>query len=138
MLEPFFPNEIFRHIIVSCFFIVVELIAVIVFPLPANLVVKKPDYIPWFLLPVYKLNKLIHNETLFISLLILFALLFISWPFFVSRKRHTVFPINKEQDTRIHHVRYSKRHDNLWQSPIPFTVVIVIIISVLMVCFINL
>lgn len=138
MLEPFFPNEIFRHIIVSCFFMVIELIAVIVFPLPANLVIKKPDHIPWFLLPVYKLNKLIHHEALFISLLILFALLFISWPFLVSRKGHTALSVNKEQDTRIHHVRSIKRHGNLWQNPIPFTMVIVVIISVVTLCFINL
>ncbi|RIJ89630.1 MAG: hypothetical protein DB853_14220 [Candidatus Brocadia sp.] len=63
MLEPFFPNELFRHIIVLCFLVIIELVAVIFFPLPK--LVKKPDHIPWPLLPVYNLKQLIQNETLF-------------------------------------------------------------------------
>ena len=83
MLEPFFPNEIFRHIIVACFLFVLELAAVILFPLPK--LVNKPDHIPW--LPIYKLNKPIQNDVLFISLLVLCALLFVTWPFLVGAKK---------------------------------------------------
>lgn len=123
MLEPFFPNEIFRHIIVSCFLIIVELIAVILIPLPVKLI-NKPDHIPWFLLPIYNLDKLIQNKTLFISLLVLCALLFISWPFLVSGKKYNLLSPNKERP-------------NLWQRPIPFMIVIIVIISVITLCFIN-
>ena len=84
-LEPFFPNEIFRHIIVACFLFILELVAVILFPLPK--LVNKPDYIPWFLVPIYKLDKLIQNEVIFISILALCALLFVSWPFLVGSKK---------------------------------------------------
>lgn len=123
MLEPFFPNEVFRHIIVSCFLIIVELIAVILIPLPVKLI-NKPDHIPWFLLPIYNLDKLIQNKTLFISLLVLCALLFISWPFLVSGKKYNLLSPNKERP-------------NLWQRPIPFMIVIIVIISVITLCFIN-
>lgn len=90
MLEPLFPNEIFRHIIVSCFLVIIEFIAVIVFPLPVKWV-NKPDYVPWFLFPIYKIYNLIHNKTLFVILLILCAVLFVSWPFLVSRKSLRLF-----------------------------------------------
>lgn len=117
MLEPFFPNELFRHIIVSCFLVVVELIAIIIFPLPFKLT-SKPDSIPWFLLPLYKLNKLIHSEVVFISLVVVCALLFVSWPYLI--------PNGKGE------------HHNLWQRPIPFAIVIITIISVITVCILNL
>ena len=87
MLEPFFPNEIFRKIIVCSFLLVVEFIAVIFFPLPFKLV-NKPDHVSWFLLPVYKLSRLVHNDVLLILILALCALVFISWPFFASGKIH--------------------------------------------------
>ncbi|NUO09280.1 MAG: hypothetical protein HUU08_11470 [Candidatus Brocadia sp.] len=85
MLEPFFPNELFRHIIAACFLFVLELIAVILFPLPA--LVDKPGHVAWFLLPVYLLNKIIQNEVIFISILVLCALLFVLWPFLGGSKR---------------------------------------------------
>ena len=136
MLEPFFPNEIFRHIIVSCFIIIVELITVILIPLPVKLI-NKPDHIPWFLLPIYNLDKLIQNKTLFISLLVLCALLFISWPFLVSGKKYNLSSPNKEQVSNNIHVGYTKERNNLWQRPIPFMIVIIVIISVITLCFIN-
>ncbi len=114
MLEPFFPNELFRHIIVSCFLVVVELIAIIVFPLPK--LISKPDYIPWFLLPLYKLNKLIRSEFVFISVVAVCALLFVSWPYLIP---------------------HGKKYHHLWQRPIPFTIVIITIISVITLCFVN-
>jgi len=136
MLEPFFPNEIFRHIIVSCFLIIVELIAVILIPLPVKLI-NNPDHVPWFLLPIYNLDKLIQNKTLFVSLLVLCALLFISWPFLVSGKKYNLLSPSKEQVSNNIHVGYNKERPNLWQMPIAFVIVIIVIISVITLCFIN-
>ena len=85
MLEPFFPNEMFRHIIVSCFLVVLEFVGVVFFPVPK--LVNKPDHIPWFLVPISKVDKFIQNEVLFISILVLCALLFVSWPFLVGDKK---------------------------------------------------
>jgi hypothetical protein len=84
MLEPFFPNEILRHIIVSCFLVVIELVAIIVFPLPK--LINKPEHITWFLLPVYYLKELMKNECLFIITLSVCALLFVLWPFATNFK----------------------------------------------------
>lgn len=136
MLEPFFPNEIFRHITVGCFLVVVELISVMLFPLPCKLL-NKPDHIPWFLLPVYKLNKLIHNEALFISISVLCALLFVSWPFLVSSRKHNLLSSDRTQDTNGNHACNSKERRYLWQRPIPFIVVIITILFVITLCFIN-
>ena len=136
MLEPFFPNEIFRHITVGCFLVVVELVSVMLFPLPFKLV-NKPDHIPWFLLPIYKLNKLIQNETLFISILVLCALLFVSWPFLVSSRKRNLLSSDKTQDTNGSHAWYIKDRRNLWQRPIPFIIVIITILFVITLCFIN-
>jgi len=136
VLEPFFPNEVFRHITVGCFLVVVELISVMLFPLPVKFV-NKPDHIPWFLVPIYKLNKLIQNETLFISILVLCALLFVSWPFLVSSRKRNLLPSDKTQDTNGSHTWYIKDRRNLWQRPIPFIIVIITILFVITLCFID-
>ncbi len=85
MLEPFFPNEIFRYIVVSCFLLVLEFVAIIVFPLPKF--VHKPDDVPWFFVPMYGLRILAHNKYLFISMLVFGALLFVSWPFIAGLRK---------------------------------------------------
>lgn len=137
MLEPFFPNEIFRKIIVCSFLLVIEFAAVIFFPLPFKLF-NKPDHITWFLLPIYKLSKLIHNEILFILILALCALIFISWPFLTSGRIHDLLALKKVKSlNRCHDMHISERY-NLWQKPISFTVVIITFISVIQLCFINL
>ncbi|MEP9410792.1 MAG: hypothetical protein HRF42_05205 [Candidatus Brocadia sp.] len=136
MLEPFFPNELYRHIVVSCFLVIIELVAVILFPLPFK-VVNKPDHIPWFLLPVYKLDKLIKNEVMFISILVLCALLFISWPFLVSNRKYNLTPLNNAEGANGRCARHIKECPNLWQRPVPFMIVIITIISVITLCFIN-
>ncbi len=82
-LEPFFPNEVFRHIIVSCFLVIVELVAVILLPIPVA-AVNKYHHVPWFLLPIYHLKRLIQSEVAFYSLLIICSLLFVLWPFLAS------------------------------------------------------
>lgn len=126
-LEPFFPNEMFRHIIVACFLITVELAAVIVLPLPWK-PISKPEHIPWFLLPAYRLRSLIQSDTLFTTLSVFSALLFILWPFITERKKRNIPSRNEGR----------KRNDNLWQRPILFSIVITAIIFVITICFINL
>ena len=68
---------------------------------------------------------------------LLCALLFISWPFLVSGKKYNLLSPNKEQGSNNSHVGYSKERNNLWQRPIPFMIVIIVIISVITLCFIN-
>ncbi|MFN3532224.1 MAG: hypothetical protein ACK41Q_06865 [Candidatus Brocadia sp.] len=131
MLEPFFPNELFRHVIVSCFLVIIELVAVVLFPLPLK-VIEKPDYIPWFFLPIYKLNKLIQNEVMFISILVLCVLMFITWPFLVSGRKYS-----NTEGKNASYDRYVKGRRYLWQRPIPFTIVIITIVFVILLCFIS-
>lgn len=135
-LEPFFPNELFRHIIVSCFIVTVELAAIILFPLPCKLI-KKPDHIPWFLLPIYNLDRLIHSEVIFVSILILCALLFISWPFLASDRKYHASPFKKTEGINSSHAQSVKEHRNLWQMPIPCMIVIITLVSVITLCLIN-
>jgi hypothetical protein len=135
MLEPFFPNEIFRHIIVSCFLLVIECIAVNFFPLPFKLI-EKPDRISWFLLPVYKLSRLVHNEILLILILVAGALVFISWPFLSSGKIHNLLVLKKVKGFNRYHDGHIPERFNLWQSPIQFTIVVITLISLILLCFI--
>ncbi|MFO0793007.1 MAG: hypothetical protein U0586_02980 [Candidatus Brocadiaceae bacterium] len=135
-LEPFFPNEMFRHTIVSCFLVVLELIAVSTFPLPFKLL-NKPDNISWFLLPFYKLSKLVHNELLCILILAFCALLFISWPFLVRDRKNKILPIKNATAAHSYHILQFSERRNLWQRPIPFAVVILTISSLIQLCFIK-
>jgi len=86
MLEPFFPNEMLRYIIVGCFLVILELLGVLFFPLPCT-IFQKPDHIPWYLFPLYKGKHMIQNDVLFISFLTVFALVFVLWPFITSIKK---------------------------------------------------
>lgn len=136
MLEPFFPNEIFRHIIVSCFLVILEFLAVIFFPLPFQFV-DKPAHIPWFFLPFHNLRKLIHNEGLFVSVLVLCALFLISWPFLASIRSYCRLFLGKIKITSSFTDCYSKEIYPLWQKPVPFAVVIITIVLMINLCFIN-
>lgn len=136
MLEPFFPNEVFRHIIVSCFLLVIECVAVKFFPLPFKLV-EKPDSISWFLLPVYKLSRLVHNEILFILILVVGAFAFISWPFLSSGKIYNLLALKKINGSNRYHDWHISERFSLWQRPIQFTIVVITLISVILLCFIN-
>lgn len=136
-LEPFFPNEMFRHTIVSCFLIVLELIAVSIFPLPFK-IINKPNNITWFLLPFYKLSKLVQNELLFILILSFCALLFISWPFLVRDRKNKILPVKNVKGNYGYHILQFSERRNLWQRPILFAVVILTISSLVQLCFIKL
>lgn len=134
MLEPFFPNEIFKKIIVCSFLLVVEFAAVMYFPLPWKLI-DKPDHISWFLLPVYKLQKLVHNDLFFTLILAFCALIFISWPFLTNGRILDFLALKKAKDsTRCHAAHISERY-NLWQRPVSFTVVIITFIFIIQLCF---
>ncbi|TVL98600.1 MAG: hypothetical protein CV087_21130 [Candidatus Brocadia sp. WS118] len=136
MLEPFFPNELSRHIIVSCFLVILEMGAVIFFPLSWK-AIDRPDHIPWFLLPVYKLHKLVHNEVLFIFVLVLSALLFVSWPFLVRDKKWNVSSFHNAEGKNGSYAKHSKERCNLWHRPVLFAIVISTIISLITLCFIK-
>jgi len=86
MLEPFFPNEMFRYIIVGCFLVVLDFAAVLFFPLPFH-PVNKPEHIPWFFYPGYLLKKAVQNEGLFIFILVAGSLFFVFIPFIFRWKR---------------------------------------------------
>lgn len=92
MPEPFFPNKMLRYIIVFCFLLVVECIAVVIFPLLFSLV-DKPDHVPGFALPVYEFSKIIQNDKLLILILGLCTLFFVLLPFIESAFRSA--PKNK-------------------------------------------
>lgn len=135
MLEPFFPNELLRHLIVSCFLIILEMVAIIVFPLPWK-IFNKPDHIPWFLLPIYQLRTLIQNEVVFISVTVLSALLFVVWPFLVRDKKDRVSSLHHAEDRNSSHARNGKERCNLWHRPLPFVMVIITIVFLITLCFI--
>lgn len=136
MLEPFFPNELLRHIIVSCFLVILEMGAVILFPLPWK-AINKPDHIPWFLLPVYKLHKLMHNEVLFISALVLSTLIFVSWPFLVRDTKGNASSLHNAGGQNGSFARQGKERCNLWHRPVLFAIVISTIILLITLCFIK-
>ncbi|UJS20445.1 MAG: hypothetical protein L3J18_16370 [Candidatus Brocadia sp.] len=136
MLEPFFPNELLRHIIISCFLIILEMGAIMAFPLTWK-ILDKPGHIPWFLLPIYQLRTLVQNEAVFISVLVLSALLFVSWPFLVRDRnyRRSSFPDAEGRSSS--YARHSKERHNLWHRPLLFAIVITTIISLITLCFIK-
>ncbi|MDO8140769.1 MAG: hypothetical protein Q6358_04660, partial [Candidatus Brocadiales bacterium] len=110
------PETLVLNVIIAIWTSVPVVLSPIFCPLPFKLT-SKPDSIPWFLLPLYKLNKLIHSEVVFISLVVVCALLFVSWPYLI--------PNGKGE------------HHNLWQRPIPFAIVVITIIFLITVCILN-
>ena len=84
-LEPFFPNEILRHTLLTYFLISAVMVAVIV--LPESFQKSTDEYAafqtspPWYLLPFYQLSFLIKSKALYITALVAFMLLFVAIPF---------------------------------------------------------
>ncbi|MDR4499260.1 MAG: hypothetical protein MRK02_15280 [Candidatus Scalindua sp.] len=84
-LEPFFPNEILRHTLLTFFLMSAVLIAVIV--LPESFQKSTGEFAafqtkpPWYLLSFYQLSFLLKSKVLYITALVVFALLFVSIPF---------------------------------------------------------
>ena len=84
-LEPFFPNEILRHTLLTFFFISAVMLGVLFFP---ELFQKSTDEFasfqtkpPWFLLPFYYLSSLINNKFCYILIISIYAIAFIGVPF---------------------------------------------------------
>ncbi|MCP5005191.1 MAG: hypothetical protein GY941_14835 [Planctomycetes bacterium] len=84
-LEPFFPNEILRHLLLTFFLISAVMVAVIVIPESFQ---KSTDEFaaftsmpPWYLLPFYQLSSLARSKALYVTVLFVFSLLFLSVPF---------------------------------------------------------
>ena len=84
-LEPFFPNEILRHTLLTFFFISAVMLGVLFFPESFQ---KSTDEFasiqtkpPWFLLPFYYLSSLINNKFCYILIISIYAIAFIGVPF---------------------------------------------------------
>ena len=84
-LEPFFPNEILRHTLVTFFFISAVMLGVLFFPESFQ---KSTDEFasfqtkpPWFLIPFYHVSDLTNNKIRCITIFLIYAIAFISVPF---------------------------------------------------------
>ena len=105
-LEPFFPNEILRHTLLTFLFISAVMLGVLFFPESFQ---KSTDEFaafhtkpPWFLLPFYQFSYLINNKAWYVVILVIYAITFISIPFLD---------------------RNSKR--GLWRKPIFLSIIII-------------
>ncbi len=84
-LEPFFPNEILRHTLLT--FLLISAIMLGVLFLPESYYnsvdgsASSENSIPWFLLPFYYISSLIDNKALYILVISLYAVTFIGVPF---------------------------------------------------------
>ena len=84
-LEPFFPNEILRHTLLT--FLLISSIMLGVLFLPESFQNSLDESIshenspPWFLLPFYYIYDLIDNKALYVLIISLYAIAFIGVPF---------------------------------------------------------
>ena len=84
-LEPFFPNEILRHTLVTFFFISAIMLGVLFFPESFQ---KSTDEFAsfqtkpmWFLLPFFHISTLINNKVWYVIILTIYAIMFVAVPF---------------------------------------------------------
>jgi quinol-cytochrome oxidoreductase complex cytochrome b subunit len=84
-LEPFYPNEILRHTLLTFLFISAVMLGVLF--LPESFQKATDEFAsfqtrpPWFLLPFYHCSSLINNRVLHVTILVIYAITFISVPF---------------------------------------------------------
>jgi quinol-cytochrome oxidoreductase complex cytochrome b subunit len=84
-LEPFFPNEILRHALLTFFFLSAVMVAVIF--LPESFQKSTDEFAafqskpPWYLQPFYQLSSMVKNKVTYVIILTIFAITFISIPF---------------------------------------------------------
>ena len=84
-LEPFFPNEILRHTLLT--FLLISAIMLGVLFLPESFQKSTDEFAsfqtkpPWFLLPFYHFSNLTNNKIWCITIFSLYAMVFISVPF---------------------------------------------------------
>jgi len=83
-LEPFFPNEILRHTLLSFLLLSAIMLGVLFLPESFKNSVdgsaSSVNKIPWFLLPFYYLSGLIDNKALYLLVVSLYAVAFIGVP----------------------------------------------------------
>ncbi len=110
-LEPFFPNEILRHTLLTFFFISAVMLGVLFFPESFQ---KSTDEFasfqtrpPWFLLPFSYVSSLIDTKVWYIVILTIYAIIFITVPF-----------LDRSYERRI------------WKKPIFLSIVIINIIMI--------
>lgn len=110
-LEAFYPNEILRHTLLTFLFISAVMLGVLFLPESFQKATDefasfqtKPT---WFLLPFYHISSLINNRVWYVSILVIYAIIFISVPF-LDR--------NTER--------------SLWKKPIFFSIVIINILLI--------
>jgi quinol-cytochrome oxidoreductase complex cytochrome b subunit len=84
-LEPFFPNEILRHTLVTFFFISAIMLGVLFF---SESFQKSTDEFAsfqtkpmWFLLPFFHISTLINSKVWYVVILTIYAIMFITIPF---------------------------------------------------------
>lgn len=110
-LEAFYPNEILRHTLLTFLFISAVMLGVLF--LPESFQKATDEFVsfqtkpPWFLLPFYHISSLINNRVWYVSILVIYAIIFISVPF-LDR--------NTER--------------SLWKKPIFFSIVIINILLI--------
>ena len=111
-LEPFFPNEVLRHTLLT--FLLINAIMLGVLFLPESYYnsvdgsASSENSIPWFLLPFYFVSDLIDNKVLYILVISLYTVAFIGVPFLD---------------------RNSER--SLWKKPVFLSIVLVNILMIL-------
>ncbi len=110
-LEPFFPNEILRHALLTFFFISAVMLGVLFFPESFQ---KSTDEfasfqtrLPWFLLPFSYFSSLIDTKVWYFVILAIYTIMFITVPF-----------LDRNSERR------------LWKKPIFFSIVIINIIMI--------
>ncbi|MFQ5862446.1 MAG: hypothetical protein ACE5IC_04920 [Candidatus Brocadiales bacterium] len=112
-LEPFYPNEFLRHILVILILIIGLLLGVMFLPESAQDALgigeDAPEEKPlWYLLPIYELSRLVADKTAFFAILGCAAAALLSVPFWDRTKE--------------------KR---LWRRPVFFPIVIVCLMIIL-------
>lgn len=94
-LEPFFPNEILRHTLLTFFLISAVMVAVIA--LPESFQKATDEFASfqtrpaWYLLPFYQLSSLVTGKALYCGVLVVFALLFVALPFLDRNKKRCLW-----------------------------------------------
>ena len=84
-LEPFFPNEILRHTLLTFLLISAIMLGVLFLPESfqnsVNESIPNENSLPWFLLPFYYISSLIDHKAWFLLIITLYAMTFIGVPF---------------------------------------------------------
>ena len=111
-LEPFFPNEILRHTLLT--FLLISSIMLGVLFLPESFQnsldesISHGNSLPWFLLPFYYISDLIDNKVLYVLIISLYAIAFIGVPF-----------LDRNSERR------------LWKKPVFFSIVLLNLLMIL-------